>query len=98
MQGQRQRFKADILFTLNHDCFPFLLNARDTVDCEHVLSVMGSPSAALALREAWGDRKPPDITRKITACVACRKLKVPALYHFPTLKAMVDKHGRSSAI
>lgn len=30
----------------------------------------------MALREAFGDRKPPDITRKITACVACRKLKI----------------------
>jgi hypothetical protein len=29
-----------------------------------------------ALRDSFGDRKPPDITRKITACVACRKQKV----------------------
>ncbi|EME44300.1 hypothetical protein DOTSEDRAFT_71961 [Dothistroma septosporum NZE10] len=39
----------------------------------------GSPSdsaAVLALRETFGDRKPPDITRKITACVACRKQKI----------------------
>ena len=28
-----------------------------------------------ALREHFGDRKPPDISRKITACVACRKQK-----------------------
>ncbi|PLB47675.1 hypothetical protein P170DRAFT_409889 [Aspergillus steynii IBT 23096] len=28
------------------------------------------------LREAFGDPKPPDITRKITACVACRKQKI----------------------
>ncbi|KAJ5748742.1 uncharacterized protein N7511_010438 [Penicillium nucicola] len=35
-----------------------------------------SPPAVSALRESFGDRKPPDITRKITACVACRKQKV----------------------
>lgn len=37
-----------------------------------------SPSAPalLALRDQFGDRKPPDITRKITACVACRKQKI----------------------
>lgn len=29
-----------------------------------------------ALRDSFGDNKPPDITRKITACVACRKQKV----------------------
>lgn len=34
-------------------------------------------SPARALREAFGDRKLPDISRKITACVACRKQKVP---------------------
>ncbi|KAL5364404.1 hypothetical protein BJX96DRAFT_187757 [Aspergillus floccosus] len=34
-----------------------------------------SPSAALSLRESFGDRKIPEISRKITACVACRKLK-----------------------
>lgn len=34
------------------------------------------PSPVLALRESFGDRKLPDITRKITACVACRKQKV----------------------
>jgi hypothetical protein len=28
------------------------------------------------LREHFGDGKPPDITRKVTACVACRKQKV----------------------
>jgi hypothetical protein len=33
-------------------------------------------SSATAFREAFGDRKLPDISRKITACVACRKLKV----------------------
>lgn len=37
----------------------------------------GSPPAPVsALREQFGDRKPPDITRKITACVACRKQKI----------------------
>ncbi|KAL5336934.1 hypothetical protein BJX70DRAFT_389600 [Aspergillus crustosus] len=35
-----------------------------------------SPPAVAALRDTFGDRKPPDITRKITACVACRKQKV----------------------
>ncbi|KAF9891391.1 hypothetical protein FE257_004247 [Aspergillus nanangensis] len=30
----------------------------------------------MALRESFGDRKIPDISRKITACVACRKLKI----------------------
>ncbi|KAJ5128899.1 hypothetical protein N7448_002609 [Penicillium atrosanguineum] len=35
-----------------------------------------SPPAVSALRESFGDRKPPDITRKITACVACRKQKI----------------------
>ncbi|KAF3020362.1 hypothetical protein E8E15_003245 [Penicillium rubens] len=37
---------------------------------------LSSPLAVSALRESFGDRKPPDITRKITACVACRKQKV----------------------
>ncbi|PPJ50789.1 hypothetical protein CBER1_06506 [Cercospora berteroae] len=36
----------------------------------------GSAPAIMALREQFGDRKPPDITRKITACVACRKQKI----------------------
>lgn len=44
-------------------------------------------SSALALREAFGDRKPPDISRKITACVACRKLKVIP-YH-----SVLSMHG-----
>ncbi|KAJ5610739.1 hypothetical protein N7510_007458 [Penicillium lagena] len=35
-----------------------------------------TPTGVNALRESFGDRKPPDITRKITACVACRKQKV----------------------
>lgn len=29
-------------------------------------------AGAEVLREAFGDRRPPDISRKITACVACR--------------------------
>lgn len=29
-----------------------------------------------ALREQFGDRPLPEITRKITACVACRKQKI----------------------
>ncbi|KXT18705.1 hypothetical protein AC579_2705 [Pseudocercospora musae] len=33
-------------------------------------------NSMMALREQFGDRKPPDITRKITACVACRKQKI----------------------
>ena len=38
----------------------------------------GSPSTQVAaLREQFGDpNKIPDITRKITACVACRKQKI----------------------
>lgn len=39
---------------------------------------MAPPSAATALRESFGDRKLPDISRKISACVACRKAKVGA--------------------
>jgi hypothetical protein len=38
------------------------------------------PPAASALRESFGDRKLPDISRKITACVACRKQKVKISY------------------
>ncbi|KAF2122480.1 hypothetical protein BDV96DRAFT_1243 [Lophiotrema nucula] len=34
------------------------------------------PSPVRALRDAFGDNKPPDISRKITACVACRKQKI----------------------
>ncbi|KAB8278869.1 hypothetical protein BDV30DRAFT_248760 [Aspergillus minisclerotigenes] len=33
-------------------------------------------SAVRRLRDTFGDPKPPDITRKITACVACRKQKI----------------------
>ncbi|KAL2811866.1 hypothetical protein BJX63DRAFT_443843, partial [Aspergillus granulosus] len=35
-----------------------------------------SPPEITALRDTFGDRKPPDISRKITACVACRKQKI----------------------
>ncbi|KIY00003.1 uncharacterized protein Z520_04640 [Fonsecaea multimorphosa CBS 102226] len=35
-----------------------------------------SSSAVQALRESFGDRKPIDISRKITACVSCRKQKI----------------------
>ncbi|EEA24249.1 conserved hypothetical protein [Talaromyces marneffei ATCC 18224] len=34
------------------------------------------PPVVRAFRESFGDRKLPDISRKITACVACRKQKV----------------------
>ncbi|KAF2738344.1 hypothetical protein EJ04DRAFT_429245 [Polyplosphaeria fusca] len=34
------------------------------------------PSPVRALRDAFGDPKPPDISRKITACVSCRKQKI----------------------
>ncbi|PVI01027.1 hypothetical protein DM02DRAFT_591890 [Periconia macrospinosa] len=37
---------------------------------------MAASSAAARFRDTFGDRKPPDITRRITACVACRKLKI----------------------
>lgn len=40
---------------------------------------MSTPSAAKALRDSFGDRKLPGISRKITACVACRKLKVESI-------------------
>lgn len=38
--------------------------------------VAAGSSAVQALRESFGDRKPIDISRKITACVACRKQKI----------------------
>ncbi|KAF2671401.1 hypothetical protein BT63DRAFT_215969 [Microthyrium microscopicum] len=34
------------------------------------------PANGMSLRESFGDRKLPEITRKITACVACRKQKI----------------------
>ncbi|KAH8894009.1 hypothetical protein GQ53DRAFT_716521 [Thozetella sp. PMI_491] len=33
-------------------------------------------SPVRALRDSFGDPRPPDISRKITACVACRKQKI----------------------
>lgn len=40
------------------------------------MSMDSGSLAAQALRESFGDRKPIDISRKITACVACRKQKI----------------------
>ena len=37
------------------------------------------PSPVRELRDSFGDRKLPDISRKIVACVACRKMKVRTL-------------------
>ncbi|VUC26039.1 unnamed protein product [Clonostachys rosea] len=37
---------------------------------------MTSDEPVRALRDIFGDPKPPEITRKITACVACRKQKI----------------------
>ncbi|KAF2451763.1 hypothetical protein P171DRAFT_426228 [Karstenula rhodostoma CBS 690.94] len=34
------------------------------------------PHSIQALRDAFGDSRPPGISRKITACVACRKQKI----------------------
>ncbi|EED17954.1 conserved hypothetical protein [Talaromyces stipitatus ATCC 10500] len=39
-------------------------------------SLPSPPAAVRAMRDSFGDRKLPDISRKITACVACRKQKV----------------------
>ncbi|KAH8690456.1 hypothetical protein BGW36DRAFT_306168 [Talaromyces proteolyticus] len=59
-----------------------------------------SPSRPeLAMREFFGDRKPPDISRKITACVACRKLKIKC--HMQDLKppcARCKKRGLSCTV
>lgn len=41
---------------------------------------MPQSSAAKTLRDSFGDRKLPDISRKITSCVLCRKLKVKSLF------------------
>ncbi|ETS85396.1 hypothetical protein PFICI_03421 [Pestalotiopsis fici W106-1] len=35
-----------------------------------------SSSPVRALRDSFGDTRPPDISRKITACVSCRKQKI----------------------
>ncbi|KAK9454616.1 hypothetical protein V1511DRAFT_401908 [Dipodascopsis uninucleata] len=37
---------------------------------------MVPPSSVTALRESFGDRKIPEISRKVRACVACRKQKI----------------------
>ncbi len=54
---------------------------------------MAVPSAAMALRESFGDRKLPDISRKITACGAWRKQKVkdPIICWTPILIFKLDK-------
>ena len=44
-----------------------------TIDMEDIQS---SKTPAMALRDSFGDRRIPDISRKVTACVACRKQKV----------------------
>jgi hypothetical protein len=52
-----------------------------TLACRPIAAMSASASANAsvdALREHFGDRKPPDISRKVTACVACRKQKVGA--------------------
>jgi hypothetical protein len=41
---------------------------------------MTSEEPVRALRDIFGDPKPPEITRKITACVACRKQKVGRVF------------------
>jgi hypothetical protein len=51
-----------------------------------------TPPAVSALRESFGDRKPPDITRKITACVACRKQKVSRV--FKSTDTVTDEFDR----
>ena len=40
------------------------------------------PLAIETLRENFGDCKPPNISRKITACVACRKQKVTYIRNY----------------
>lgn len=57
---------------------------------------MTSEEPVRALRDIFGDPKPPEISRKITACVACRKQKVyrvlaPALELKKELTHGVDK-------
>lgn len=49
-----------------------------------------SPTGVNALRESFGDRKLPDITRKITACVACRKQKVCLVLFLLVPEAVAD--------
>ncbi|KAF2492258.1 hypothetical protein BU16DRAFT_467169 [Lophium mytilinum] len=40
------------------------------------MEIISLPVDGGGLRELFGDRKVPDISRKITACVACRKQKI----------------------
>lgn len=62
--------------------WPAAMAATESMD-EMDESPLPVPVDAESLREAFGDRKPPDITRKITACVACRKQKVPPAVQTP---------------
>jgi hypothetical protein len=39
-------------------------------------SLTPPPARLNAFRDEYGDPRPPDISRKITACVSCRKHKV----------------------
>lgn len=78
------RVQATILSASSHLVKPIHRNGCLTgiaVLSSHLLQcvelAMSRSSAAAALRESFGDRRPPDISRKITACVSCRKLKVP---------------------
>jgi hypothetical protein len=57
----------------------FNYNTGVTPDIVTMGEPLTLPPPAEILRESFGDRRPPDITRKITACVACRKQKVLAL-------------------
>lgn len=57
------------------------------------MSAPPTASAATALREAFGDRKVPDITRKITACVLCRKLKVSPISWRLEVISTIDQYG-----
>ena len=54
-------------------------------DIEEISNVMAdADEPARALQDAFGALKPPDISRKITACVACRKQKVRRSILFAT--------------
>ena len=65
-----------------------------TIDMEDVQS---SNTPAMALRDSFGDRRIPDISRKVTACVACRKQKV-RLRKSLTGSELAQCPPRSSAI
>jgi len=56
---------------------------------------MAASTAAMQLRESFGDRKVPDISRKIKACVACRKLKV-AGHRWHLMSHVTDPVARSN--